>query len=301
VQVERTGSDQRDGVHIHALDAKEWLVSVGGLDEAEIAIKTADTNDLANPENLDLLANTNRIRAIITKSALQEGWDCPFAYILRALAVNSNLSAMTQLIGRILRQPQAQKTEVPLLDESYVITHHAQTAQVVKAIKDGLEEVGMGDLVKEIRYGDNANSKGPRPVRRRGKFAKTEIYLPLVLTITEGQSRPLDYEQDILFALDWQGLDLSPLVALIPDNATSAEHQMRRIRLVDSGEERIVDELAGICPEKLVVDMAYAVRMISDIVPNAWWAREIVGQVIDGLKARGFDDGTLGELPPVSG
>ena len=296
VQVERTGNDQRDGEHIHALDTKEWLISVGGLDEAEIAIKTADTNDLANPENLDLLANTNRIRAIITKSALQEGWDCPFAYILCALAVSSNLSAMTQLIGRILRQPHAQKTGVPLLDESYVITHHGQTAQVVKAIKDGLEEVGMGDLVKEIRYGDGDKGKGPRPVQRRGKFAKTEIYLPLVLAVKDGQTRPLDYEQDILFELDWQGLDVSPLVALIPDNANSAEHQMRRIRLTDSQKEPIVDEVIGASPERLVFDVAYAVRMISDIVPNAWWASEIVAQTIDGLKVRGFDEGKLGEI-----
>lgn len=42
VQVERTGRDQRDGVHIHALDARDWLLTAG-LDEAEIAIKTADT------------------------------------------------------------------------------------------------------------------------------------------------------------------------------------------------------------------------------------------------------------------
>ena len=295
VQVERTGNDQRDGEHIHALDAKQWLVSVGGLDEAEIAIKTADTNDLANPENLDLLANTNRIRAIITKSALQEGWDCPFAYILCALAVSSNLSAMTQLIGRILRQPHAQKTGVPLLDESYVITHHGQTAQVVKAIKDGLEEVGMGDLVKEIRYGEGDKGKGPRPIPRRGKFAKTDIYLPLVLAVKEGQTRPLDYEQDILHELDWQGLDMSPLVALIPDNAGSAEHQMRRIRLTDSGQEPIVDEVIGASSERLVFDVAYAVRMISDIVPNAWWAHEIVAETIDGLKAKGFSDDKLGE------
>jgi type III restriction enzyme len=82
--VERTGSDQRDGTHVHALDAKEWLMTVGGLDEAEVAIKTADTNDLAAPENQDLLSPTNRVRVIITKQALQEGWDCPFAYVLCA-------------------------------------------------------------------------------------------------------------------------------------------------------------------------------------------------------------------------
>ena len=84
-QAERTGTEQRDGAHIHALDVKDWL-RAAVLDEAEIAIKTADTNDLAQPENLDLLSPTNRVRAIVTKQALQEGWDCPFAYVLCSLA-----------------------------------------------------------------------------------------------------------------------------------------------------------------------------------------------------------------------
>lgn len=296
VQVERTGIDQRDGVHVHALDAKEWLTTVGGLGEAEIAIKTADTNDLASPENQDLLSATNRVRVIITKQALQEGWDCPFAYVLCALAASANLSAMTQLVGRILRQPHAQKTGVALLDESYVITHHANTSDVVGAIKKGLEEDGMGDLVKEIRTSDQNAPAGPRPVQRRNTFAKTEIFLPLVLRVADRQTRPIDYEEDILFALDWQGLDVSPLVARIPDNITSAEHQMRRIRLADSGEERIVAEVAGSSQETLVFDMPYAVRMISDIVPNAWWSREIIGNVIAGLEARGFDRLKLGQL-----
>lgn len=296
VQVERTGSDQREGVHIHALDVKEWLMTVGGLDEAEIAVKTADTNDLATPENQDLLAPTNRVQVIITKSALQEGWDCPFAYVLCALAASSNLSAMTQLVGRILRQPQAQKTGVPVLDECYVIAHHGKTSDVVNAIKKGLEEDGMGDLVREIRVGESAKPVGSRAIQRRGKFSHTEIYLPRLLTLAEGQVRDFDYEQDILFALDWRGLDVVSLVALIPANAASAEHQMRRIKLTDSGDERIVSEFAGVTLETLVFDATYAVRMTSDIVPNAWWAREIVGKVIAELKIRGMSDANLGEL-----
>lgn len=296
VQVERTGSDQRDGNKIHALDAKEWLTNAGGLEVAEIAVKTADTNDLAAPENLDLLSATNRVRVIITKQALQEGWDCPFAYVLCALAASANLSAMTQLAGRILRQPQAQKTGVPLLDESYVITHHANTADVVGAIKQGLEEDGMGDLVKEIRTSDPGSSNGPRSVQRRNSFAKTEIFLPLVLRVANGQVRPLDYEEDILYSLDWQSVDISPLAGNIPANAESAEHQMRRIRLADSGEERIVSEVVDAATGLQEFDIAYAVRMISDIVPNAWWSRAIVGQLVSGLEANGFDSAKLGAL-----
>lgn len=109
VQVERTGADQRESGHIHAEDVKDWLLTAG-FDAPEIAIKTAQQNDLNDPENQDLLSPTNRVRAIITKQALQEGWDCPFAYVLCGLAASTNLKAMTQLVGRILRQPHAMKT-----------------------------------------------------------------------------------------------------------------------------------------------------------------------------------------------
>ncbi len=71
---------------------------------------------------------------------------------------------------------------------------------------------------------------------------------------------------------------------------------MRRIRLVDSGEERIVSEVTGKTGERLAFDPAYAVRMVSDIVPNAWIAREIVGELVAGLQRRGFADETLGKL-----
>ncbi len=101
IQVERTGKDQRDPKFVHSLDAKEFLLALG-LEEDEIAIKTAEVNDLSEPWNQDLLSPTNRVRAIITKSALQEGWDCPFAYVLCSLSTSRNIAGMTQLVDRIL-------------------------------------------------------------------------------------------------------------------------------------------------------------------------------------------------------
>ncbi len=296
VQVERTGAEQRDGSHIHALDVKDWL-QTAGLDEGEIAIKTADTNDLAAPENQDLLSPANRVRVIVTKQALQEGWDCPFAYVLCSLAASSNLSGMTQLVGRILRQPHAQKTGVAALDECYVITHHADTAKVVEAIKGGLEEDGLGDLVKEIRPVDGSlASAGARSVNRRDKFAKTEIYLPKVLRVAGGTVRDLDYESDVLASIDWQALDVRPLVDKLPLNAQAADRQLRRIRLSAESEHPIVAEAVSASTELVAFDPGYAVRLLVDIVPNPWIARELVGKVLAGLQARGFDDAKLGDL-----
>lgn len=303
VQVERTGGDQRDGTYIHALDAKDWLLQAG-LDEAEIAIKTADTNDLANPENQDLLSPASRVRAIITKQALQEGWDCPFAYVLCALAASSNLSALTQLIGRILRQPQATKTGVACLDEGYVITHHATTSAVVEAIKKGLEEDGLGDLVKEIKV-DSAGGPGagPRKVARRPKFAQTDIYLPRVLHVDGSHVRPLDYEQDVLFGLDWTGVDLTPLLAgeqSIGPETQVADGQLRRIHLSDSDDRHIAEKpVDGTSGALAPFDPVHATRMVSDIVPNAWVARDIVERLLVGLRTNGLTEEKLGGIGGV--
>ena len=51
---------------------RDRLLQVG-FDVDQVAIKTAQQNDLTAPENQNLLAETNRIRVIITKQALQEG------------------------------------------------------------------------------------------------------------------------------------------------------------------------------------------------------------------------------------
>ena len=296
VQVERTGKDQRESAHIHAEDVRDWL-KTAGFDDAEIAIKTAEQNDLSQPENQDLLSPTNRVRVIITKQALQEGWDCPFAYVLCALAANSNEKAMTQLVGRILRQPGAIKTGVPALDECHVITHRADTASVVGAVKDGLERDGLGDLILQVSPDATLGDvKTSRKIQRRKENVSTEIYLPVVMLIDGGTARELDYETDILASLDWRGFDPSGIAEAIPENAQAAESQLQRIRLSEDGEQLFVGEIVSENSETLEFDPAYAARMISDIVPNPFVGREIVGGLLSALEKRGFDAVKIGQL-----
>ena len=54
-----------------------------GIPAEQIAIRTADVNEL---KNRDLLSPDCPIRYITTVNALKKGWDCPFAYILASLA-----------------------------------------------------------------------------------------------------------------------------------------------------------------------------------------------------------------------
>src|SRR5690606_4115379 len=116
IQVESTGKDQRGKHGVHSQDVREKLIEFG-VNPDEIAIKTSAQNDIAD---VDLLARDCPVRLIITKAALREGWDCPFAYILGIIPNVDSDTGITQLVGRILRQPNATKTGVLELDESYV-------------------------------------------------------------------------------------------------------------------------------------------------------------------------------------
>ena len=297
VQVERTGAEQRESGWIHAEDVREVLLEAG-FDDAQIAVKTAETNELAQAENQDLLSPTNRVRAIITKQALQEGWDCPFAYLLCSLAASSNLNAMTQLTGRILRQPHATKTGVNALDECHVITHHAETAAVIAAIKDGLERDGLGDLVKEVGLQASEEAANSRRLFRRDRFANKEIYLPKVMVKDGADVREIDYETDILSRIDWRGLDPHPIADRVPLDAHFAGNQFQRISITDDNGPFVAESISG-PSETLRFDASYAVRTIVDFVPNPFVGREIVGALIDVLHERGFSASRLGALTQV--
>ena len=298
VQVERTGKDQREAGFIHAEDAKDFLLTAG-LTEREIAIKTSEVNDLKEPENQNLLSQTNTIRVIITKQALQEGWDCPFAYVLCSLSASSNLSAMTQLVGRILRQPYANKTNIDALDQCYVFCHHTNTKDVVAGIKDSLEKDGMADLVQEIRESDGSGTKTntARKVARRKGFEKVKIYMPVVNFVDGENIRPLNYEQDILMDVEWSAIDIKPLIESIPENITLIKSQMTQITLSDGDDgEFFKTAQAKAIDEISLFDPVYATRIVADIVPNPWVARGLIAQIIKGLEKRGFDENKIGLL-----
>lgn len=75
-----------------------------GIPADQIAIRTADVNEL---KNVELMSPNCPIRYIITVNALKEGWDCPFAYILASLANKTSQVDVEQILGRILRLPHA--------------------------------------------------------------------------------------------------------------------------------------------------------------------------------------------------
>ena len=75
---------------------REYLVQNLGVQADAVAVKSADRDDLGRE---DLLSEFSSVRWIITKAALMEGWDCPFAYVLVMLDNTSAQRALTQLVG----------------------------------------------------------------------------------------------------------------------------------------------------------------------------------------------------------
>ena len=139
VQVERTGKDQRGARFIHSEEVKQYLIQREDVHESAIAIKTSEKDDI---EGIDLLAEGCPVEWIITKAALQEGWDCPFAYILVSLNNTGSQQSMTQLVGRVLRQPDVERTQFDELNESYVFCLRRKAADISREVKKALEQEG---------------------------------------------------------------------------------------------------------------------------------------------------------------
>ncbi|MDI7267951.1 MAG: DEAD/DEAH box helicase family protein [Myxococcota bacterium] len=217
VQVERTGKDQRATQYVHSEDVREHLMQRLGAPATSIAVKSAETDDI---EGIDLLAEGCPIEWIITKAALQEGWDCPFAYVLVSLNPGRSGVAMTQLVGRILRQPHARRTGTDALDESYVYCLRRSAADVVREVKAALEKEGYeGEAASVV---DQTTDDGARPVeRRRARIQERfrrhylapfegRIFLPrFCVRLADDDYEALDYFRHLVARVDVGAFDCS--------------------------------------------------------------------------------------------
>ncbi|MDV6377145.1 DEAD/DEAH box helicase family protein [Sporosarcina sp. GW1-11] len=287
IQVERTGSNQRDGNHIHSEDVKEFLLKQCNISPDEIAIKSSEKDDI---EGIDLLSEDSSIRYIITKQALQEGWDCSFAYTLTILAKSSSETALTQLVGRILRQPYAKKTGVQDLDESYVYCYQQESGKVLESIRNGLKMEGMGDLSNRVtglsEGNDDANNEVQQKIKIRDQFKeeKGKIFLPKFFYEQENRGwRPVNYEIDILSRIDWDEIRLDKLKELKLAINEKMKDEVFKVGITDESDlvnrydyqEEIINNTE--------IDLSLMSRQISDIVPNPWIAFEISKNVTNML------------------
>ncbi len=149
---------------------KHTLIDMG-IPESEIAIKTADRDEL---KNIDLSSYDCSIRYIITVNALKEGWDCPFAYILATVANRTSSIDVEQILGRILRLPNTRKNEREVLNLSYVITSSNAFYATLDKVVAGLNAAGFTS--KDYRIDDYVEQDTEFPVEQPGNI-QTELKL----------------------------------------------------------------------------------------------------------------------------
>ena len=101
---------------------------------------------------------------VITVVKQREGWDCPFAYVLGSVGNVATETAVEQLLGRILRMPQATPTGVPELDRAYAIVQSEDVAKTAANLADsmvnrcGFDRVTVADVLRVHRRMDDTPS-----------------------------------------------------------------------------------------------------------------------------------------------
>ena len=285
IQAERMGRDQREGRFIHAEDVREHLINIVGIPAEQVAVVSAEVKEIAG---IDLMRRECPIRYIITKYALQEGWDCPFAYLLAILTNPSSQNSLTQLVGRILRQPYARKTKIKELDESYVFTFQQRAANLLGDIRKGFEKEGLGDLQGCIS-GDEGLDSGiitEKEYKVREKFAKVakNMILPVFVMKDGGNNwRRVNYEMDIASGIQWNEVNLNPLYNLVLSK--EEEQDTEHIATISEDTDELVRQKKVIRLKEngLELDYAFLAKHLLDIVPNPWIAYEYGKKVIDAL------------------
>ena len=282
VRVERTGRDQRDGERVHSEDVREYLVQNLGVPGNAVAVKSSELDELGRD---DLLSELSPVRWIITRAALMEGWDCPFAYLLVMLDNTRAQRAITQLVGRVMRQPYAQRTGRAPLDQCYVYCWDTDVGTAVGQVKQGLEQEGLSGLGDDV-LGPAVEFRQVL-VKRRERFRGRAIFLPLVLHKNGDGWRELDYQQHILPSISWSAIDAPDPQASLPDRAR------RQSASVDVGDALPVFH----ADQELFIDktlrIAWFARRLGDVVPNTWLNARLARELIENLQEAGDTDAEI--------
>ena len=279
VRAENTGRNQLDGDNVHVEDVRDELI-YQGVDPSAIKVKSTEVDELVR-ENLTDPLQRSQVQWILTKDALKEGWDCPFAYVLVMLDKLRSEKAVTQMVGRVMRMPHVEFTGVNDLDQCYVICRNADVRRVVEQVRAGLQYEGMGDLGQYVN-GDSADSKmETQRIHRRKRFRGIPIYLPKVLCKAEdGSVRDLDYDRDILSKIDWDRLAIeNPQAILVPvPTSGSAEVDASGVaRDVEDHYESVVDDNW----------LGYFTHHLGSLIPNPWACSAIVRDAIERILGEG--------------
>ena len=122
------------------------LLEIDGITEEQIAVSIGERDEL---KDANLMAR-GPLRFIITVQKLGEGWDCPFAYVLCSVANIGAIRTVEQILGRVLRLPNAQAKSRPELNEAHAFVAHQNFLEAAEHVQKALVE-GAGFNALEAR------------------------------------------------------------------------------------------------------------------------------------------------------
>lgn len=289
VRVERTGREQRGGGFIHAEDAREFLITQLNVPPAHIRLKTAEADEIAGE---DLLSEYSETRYILTKDALREGWDCAFAYVLAMLDSTAAPRALTQMTGRVLRQPGAEWTGVEALDRAYVFCSNRNVGKAAEQVKAGLEAEGLGDVGEFVRAegdADDAGAAGLILAKRQPQFSRLRAVLPQVLHRRKRTFVPLDYEEHILSEVPWADISRRPLALSLGEVDKTPD----ALLVVDLPKRKFTMAADDAAATEEPPTVGFFVRYLADVIPNPFVAARIARATLASLREAAGGDGGL--------
>ncbi|MBI2069932.1 MAG: DEAD/DEAH box helicase family protein [Elusimicrobia bacterium] len=285
VQVERTGKEQEGKGFLHSEQIKDHLIQKLGIPEAAIKIKTSEKDDI---EGIELLDEECPVEWIITKAALKEGWDCPFAYILVSLNNTGSQLSMTQIVGRVLRQPYAKRTPHPELNESYVFCLRRRAADIALQVKKALEDEGYeGDLASVVDRSEEGGKPQIRETRIREEYRplykkfEGKVYLPRFCVKEGDQYKPLDYFRHLISQVDVSKFNYAGVDWDIADDLAAARESFYRMTLGQDELERLEEK------ESLILETDEKVlAWMTANLPFEYFGQREIGEIAERIYER---------------
>lgn len=264
IQADRKSND-RETLDVEVI--RKELVENQNLPDEEIVIATGEERGLAKlAEEYEGGISSEKcpVKYVITQKALAEGWDCPFAYILVSMAELRSATAVEQLLGRVLRQPDASRRKEETLNQSYAYVVSRDFRDTANALRDRLVEGagferrdanefvtseksenlrldldGRGNRIHikqvDVELNEDINLKGlPNPVKDKIAWDKKSKTLTIREPLTESES-------DVVVAL---GKSKGSKNALTEAAAKSREAPEYFATPAEQGQDFVVPQMA---------------------------------------------------------
>ena len=225
--------EKTDKNKIHVQKIVQFLINDCKIPTNQIAIrtgkqdKTVDGGEGITKLGNEIFEKSCPIRYIITVSALKEGWDNAFAYVLISVANMGAKISVEQMIGRILRLPHVKEKKNEALNQAYVFTSSRDFERTAKNLVAGLMANG---------YSQQDYRKLPDRISKLNVYKKvssdSDIAIPF-FAVKDGNYRKLEFYGDLV------GDKFNLIKQKLPDKFDLYYDEDRSMKIDVKGEELV--------------------------------------------------------------